>query len=114
MTDTSTGPISIPPQSRFWQAEPPPAQRTQAPTRTSPRKPSPPKPSAGLYYYGCVLTVIAVIAGIIGATGGGTEGAFIIAVPLGIVGPIMFVIATYRAMSSIDYLARERFRDQNG
>lgn len=87
--------------------EPPATRpRTQAP---APGKE--PKPSAGLYYYGCVLTIIAVIAGIIGATGGGTEGAFIIAVPLGIVGPIMFVIATYRAMSSIDYLARERFQD---
>lgn len=92
----------------------PPAKRprNQHPQAQAPGKE--PKPSAGLYHYGIALTVVAAIAGFIGGTGVGAEGALVVAIPLGLVGPIMIVIATYRAMSSIDYLARERFRDPNG
>lgn len=80
----------------------------------SPVKPKPPQPSGGLLYNGFVLTVIAAIAAIIGATAPEAQGAFLVALPLGLIGSFMIAVALHRAMNSIDYLARERFRDQNG
>ena len=121
MEDTSTGPVSIPPQTRFWKADPtdpppkqPRGQRIQEPMVSAPPIPIPPERSAGLFYNGFIVTIIGTLAGIIGVAAPEGKGAFFVAGPAWIIGSLMIAVALYRALRSIDYLARERFDDLNG
>lgn len=104
MTDTSTGPISIPPPAtRSVSAPPPPPptpilRRNEAPA---------PKRSASTFASGAALLIFGAILSIVPFAEPEAEALWAVSGLLALIGVLQVTFAIYRALDSADHVAYE-------
>ena len=76
----------------------PEVEPAPAPFRRKPAK------AAGVFYYGLFAMIFAAVLGLVGAAEEEARPLLIGAAVLGLVGLVMLVTGTYRALHALDYL----------